>query len=384
VAMSERERDDYDRAHDSTAARTITVVPRPEPESSNEDAGRSEETAGQQRAETLMLSKVTPRALQWFWKSRIPRGAITMHDGDPDLGKSITWIDIAARCSRTAGEFPDREPCGGPKKTLLLSAEDPVETVIRPRFDAAGGDPEKVILLRSVRRCHNDAPDLFSLSEDLEILEEVVKRLRPDLVVIDPITAYLGAANSWKDQEVRRVLAPLAALAEKYDFAVILIRHLNKATKVESILYRGGGSIGIIGAARSGLLSAKDPDDSERRLLATYKHNLARGAETLAYRIVPSPDNPDIPIVQWLGSDARSAEQINAAAGETFEQKSARGDARGFLRELLADGPITAADVEAEAKKAGIASRTLARACTDLKVVKKKMGFQMGWTWSLP
>jgi hypothetical protein len=341
------------------------------------------ETASPPRAETLRLSKVESRELRWFWKSRIPRGAITMHDGDPDLGKSITWIDMAARCSRAAGEFPDGEPCDGPKTTLLLSAEDPVETVIRPRFDAAGGDPEKVVLLRSVRRRRDDAPDLFSLSSDLGILEEVVQQLRPDMIVIDPITAYLGAVNSWKDQEVRRVLAPLAALAEKYDSAVILIRHLNKATKVESVLYRGGGSIGIIGAARSGLLSAKDPDDPERRLLATYKHNLARGAETLAYRTVPSPDNPAVPIVEWLGSDARSAEQINAAAGETYEQKSTRGDARGFLKEVLADGPMPAEDVYADAKKAGITRMTLKRASADLKIVKAKQGFQGAWSWSL-
>jgi len=336
-------------------------------------------------AKTVQLSEVVPRKIGWLWKGRIPRATITQLDGDPDLAKSTIVLDLAARISR-GREFPDGQPCeGDPMTTLLLSAEDPAETVIRPRFDAAGGDPEMVTLLQSVRRKPGDAPDLFALATDIAILEETARKIaRLALIAIDPLTAYLGAVNSWKDQEVRRVLAPLAALAERLDIAVLLIRHLNKATKLESVLYRGGGSIGIIGAARSGLLAAKDPDDPERRLLATYKHNLARGAETLAYRTIPSPRDPEVPLIEWLGADPRSAEQINAAGAESFEEKTARGDARHFLKELLANEPLTAEAVYTEAKKIGIAVKTIKRASADLGVKKAKTGFRTGWTWSLP
>jgi hypothetical protein len=356
------------------------------------DGGIPKTESGQQRAQTRRLSEVKARPLSWFWKNRSPRGAATMHDGDPDLAKSLGWIDIAARASHAAGKFPDGEPCKGPLQTLLLSAEDAAETVLRPRYDAAGGDPDRVVLLESVRRKRKDAkptdeleaPDLFSLTQDLEILEEVLRRERFDLLIVDPVSAYLGDVNSFKDSEVRRVLAPLAALAVKFDLAVVLIRHLNKMANVQNVLYRGGGSIGFVGAARSGLFSAKDPDDPERRLLATYKHNLCRGAETLAYRPVPSKGNSEIPIIEWLGTDPRSAQEINAAAGESFEQKSARGDARGFLKELLAEGPVDAEVVYAEAGKSGIAKRTLARASAELKVAKVKTGFEKGWVWKLP
>ncbi len=39
-------------------------------------------------------------SLRWLWQGRIPLGAITMLDGDPELGKSLITIDLAARATR--------------------------------------------------------------------------------------------------------------------------------------------------------------------------------------------------------------------------------------------------------------------------------------------
>ena len=52
---------------------------------------------------------------------------------------------------------------------------------------------------------------------------------------------------------------------------VVVIRHLNK-TGGANPLYRGGGSIGIIGAARAAMIVAPDPEDAEfwAATLGTY------------------------------------------------------------------------------------------------------------------
>jgi hypothetical protein len=63
-----------------------------------------------------------------------------------------------------------------------------------------------------------------------------------------------------------------------------VIRHLNKAAGGNA-LYRGGGSIGIVGAARSGLLIAKHPEDDGRRVLASIKSNLAAPAPSLVFSL---------------------------------------------------------------------------------------------------
>ena len=60
--------------------------------------------------------------------------------------------------------------------------------------------------------------------------------------------AYLPyGTDSHKAQDIRRVLSRLAALADRTGCTVLLLRHLNKA-KGGDPLYRGGGSIGIVGA----------------------------------------------------------------------------------------------------------------------------------------
>jgi AAA domain-containing protein len=43
---------------------------------------------------------VTTRPVEWYWEGRIPKGKLTLLDGDPDLGKSVVTMDIAARGAR--------------------------------------------------------------------------------------------------------------------------------------------------------------------------------------------------------------------------------------------------------------------------------------------
>ncbi len=207
------------------------------------------------------------------------------------------------------------------------------------------------------------------------------------MVVIDPVTAYLGKVDSFKDSSVRDSLGPVVDLAARLEFALVVIRHLNKNVSYSDVLYRGGGSIGFIAAARSGLMAIADPDDEEgaRLLLTHYKCNVARKAPTLAYRVDSSPRDPDLPIIEWLGTDPRSARQLHEAGKESPEERGARGTARGFLKEMLADGEKPAEDVLGEAKRANIAKRTLDRAATGLKVQRRKEGFSPGaWHWRLP
>src|SRR5215212_11438172 len=94
----------------------------------------------------IMLSEVQAETVEWLWERRIPLGKITVLDSDPDNGKSVLTTDLAARA--TTGRamphgFRKRQPAG----VVILSAEDGAGDTIRPRFDAAGGDPAKVVLL---------------------------------------------------------------------------------------------------------------------------------------------------------------------------------------------------------------------------------------------
>ncbi len=101
--------------------------------------------------------------------------------------------------------------------------------------------------------------------------------------------AYLaGDVNAHRDQDIRRALHVLSGLAERPGCCVIVLRHLNKSGGGNA-LYRGGGSIGIIGAARAGFMCGRDPDDETgaRRVFANIKMNIAPEPPSLAYWLVP-------------------------------------------------------------------------------------------------
>jgi hypothetical protein len=74
------------------------------------------------------------------------------------------------------------------------------------------------------------------------------------------LVAFLARGhNENSNQGVRRAFHSLKGLAERTGVAIVAVRHLNKS-KTTNPLYRGG-TIGIIGAARCGLLLVPDPND---------------------------------------------------------------------------------------------------------------------------
>ena len=137
-------------------------------------------------------------------------------------------------------------------------------------------EPTRRAILALATVPDGDGHDRFlSIPEDIPLIEKGIERVGARLVVLDPLMAFLsGDTNSHRDQDIRRALAPLAGLAERTGACVLVVRHLNKAPG-NNPLYRGGGSIGIIGAARMAFVVGKDPQDENRRVLASTKNNLA-------------------------------------------------------------------------------------------------------------
>ena len=205
-----------------------------------------------------------------------------------------------------------------------------------------------------------------SIPDDIPDIEAALIATGAVLLVIDPLMAFLGGkVNSHHDQDVRRALAPLAEMADRLRVAVLVIRHLNKSSGGPAI-YRGGGSIGLAGAARIVLAVGNDPEDQVAGFyFASVKSNLSAPPPSLAYQLVEERGTVRI---DWLtGTSTLTAGQLLAAPVDD-DDRSALGDACDFLREELADGPIPAKELEERARKARHAPKTLARARTTLKV----------------
>jgi hypothetical protein len=335
-----------------------------------------------ERRDGVVLADVQPQAVRWLWPSRIPLGKLTVLDGDPGLGKSLITLDLAARIT-TGRPMPDgaRSDLHDPRGVVLLTAEDDLADTVRPRLDAMGADVTRILALPTVRGA--EGGEAMPTIADLAAIEAAVRWVDAALVIIDPLMAYIpDRRDSHRDQDVRRAMAPLAKVAADLGVAFLVIRHLNKQGGGNPI-YRGGGSIGIIGAVRSGLLVAPDPDDSEgrRRILVPTKANLSAPAPALAYTI-EAVDG--VVRIAWHGPTGHTAAALLAV--QNGEERPAIEEAATFLRDLLSDGRKPATEIKAAARQAGIAERTLDRARLRIGATTRREGFGPGatWFWSLP
>ncbi len=326
----------------------------------------------------IRLSTVRPERVTFLWDGRIPLGKLSVLDGDPGLGKSTLTGDLSARVSRGA-VMPDGTGGGVPGGVVLISGEDGLADTIVPRLIAAGADLERIVALSTCPDEEGGHP--FVLPDDLSWLEQAIAEVDATLVVIDPLMAFLSdQTNSHRDQHIRRVLARVHTLAESTGAAVLVVRHLNKTTGGPAI-YRGGGSIGIIGAARSGLLVARDPDDDDRRVLASVKSNLCIPPASLSFHL-ESTEHGAARVV-WDGVSAHKADML-LALPTSDQDRTERDEAKDFLRQLLTDGAVPATEAQTLARAAGISEATLRRARQELGVSLSRDGFQGRSLWSLP
>lgn len=333
-----------------------------------------------------LLSDVTATCIEWLWGGYIPLGKITVGDGDPGLGKTMLYAaDLAARVTN-GDAMPDGSPGvpGGAGVIIFTAEDDPADT-LQPRFVAAGGDLSKVMVVTTIQRPDPDTGELMDRLpsfNDLAFIERKIMRVKAKLVIFDPFIAFLPSTiNSFRDQDVRSALAPLSRLAQKSGAAFVLIRHLNKGN-FGNALYRGGGSIGIIGAARSGLLVVKDPDDENVRIFGSTKSNLGKPMPSWKYRIAETEAGS--PVIHWEGQSERSASDLLNAAGDR-DTTSKLEAACDLLRNVLKDGAHTEEHLKDQAKAQGISLATLRRAKKVLGVESEKVGVgKMGyWLWTL-
>ena len=341
-------------------------------------------------AESILLFDVKPEPVTWIWPGYLPAGKLVVFDGDPALGKSTMALDIAARITQ-GHTMPDgtKSECE-PGGVVILSAEDSPADTIRPRFEAAGGDLSKARILTGVKTTDKNGNSVLlpPTIEEIPAIRETVQMIDARLVVIDPLMAHLsGETNSNRDQDIRSALSPLAKLADETGVAIIIIRHLNKTRSENSPKYRGGGSIGIIGAARVGLMVL---EHQGKKVLTNPKNNLAKEAPTLGYDIegVCIGEVWTSHIV-WEGTIAESAGDILFAQSTGERQKKPKLEAAiAFLAEILAEGPVSRVEIGRLAEKKGISDAAVTRAKTwydnesDSPIRATKIGKTGPWTWA--
>jgi archaellum biogenesis ATPase FlaH len=327
------------------------------------------------------IEDIEATPIDWLWRERIAKGKLTLVAGHPGLGKSQLTASMVAIVSH-GKLWPDGALCNQ-GAVIILSAEDDVSDTIRPRLEAAGADLSKVFIIDSVKarsfNLKSDVPTLAKMLNDLR-----VKGISVSLLIIDPLSSYLGNIDSNNNPEVRALLTPLIELAAKYQIAIIGINHLNKSSNINALM-RVSNSVAFVAAARAVYLVAQDDEDENKRLFLPIKNNIGNDKTGLSFQIESQalPNGIETSKVVWNNEIIlKNANDI--LADQSPVDKDALTEAIDFLRDLLADSPKTVGKIQEESKNAGHSWATIRRAKKSLKIKAKKIGMKGGWVWELP
>lgn len=329
---------------------------------------------------SIRLSELSEQPVSWLWKNRLPSGAITILDGDPGTGKSMLAVDIAARVT-SGTPFPGETHRNTPANVIFLSSEDSITQTLIPRLRAAGANLARVVTIPYIPEFPGQ--QTFSrIPKDLEMLGTVIDQEQAKLVIFDVLVSYIPAElSTQRDQDVRLALSPLSMLANRTGVSCLATRHLNKNSGAQAI-YRGGGSIAIVGAARCSMLLGRDPANPDTRVLAVVKSNLGIIPPSLNMTIVTENG---VARAEWLGESSQTPDSLLAASTpESKSETSALSEAVDFLKQLLADGPAKVEDIKNDCRQNLISTKTMYRAKSELSIKSYRVGFGSSpWWWEL-
>jgi hypothetical protein len=313
--------------------------------------------------ELQRISDIAVEPVQMLTAPYIALGKIAILQGDPQTGKTHIALAIAAALT-TGTPMPWEEVPYGVCDIIFQSMEDGYADTIRPRLEMLGADCDRVHVINEEKRP-------LTLTDGR--LEQAIARANAKLLIIDPLSAYMGTELCGGG--VRSIMTQFALMLGRTNCAALLISHLNK--KGGKSQYRGLGSIDITAIARSVLTVGKLPFDEDMRAFVHSKSNLAPNGDSQAFGF------DDVSSFTWLGSCEISVDELlEGKQVKPADTETALDAAMSFLREELKNGALPSTQVIRDANAAGISERTLKRAKQSLGVRSVKISG--GWLWSIP
>jgi putative DNA primase/helicase len=326
---------------------------------------------------------IKPMAIDWLWPGWLPAGKLTILAGAAGTGKTTLALGLGAVIT-TAGRWPDGAASTKKGNVLVWSSEDVADDTLVPRLIASGADLTRCHFIEGIVQHGESVP--FDPSQDIPELHRAVERIGgAALLIIDPIVSAV-AGDMHRANDVRRSLQAVVDFAEAHSCAVIGITHFAKGGAGKAPQDRVIGSQAFGALARMVLVTAKE-EGSARRVLARAKSNIAPDDGGVAYSLDLVAIEGGIAATRaaWEGVIEGTAREIlGAVEYDETDVGGERQDAEQFLRDLLADGPLSTKQIKIDASGAGYSWRTIERAKRDLGIEASKAGMKDGWQWFLP
>lgn len=274
--------------------------------------------------------------------------------------------------------------CGN---VLIWSSEDAIDDTLKPRLVAARADTDRCFFIGDVISERGEKLP-FDPARDIPKLDEAIQQIGSiDLLIIDPIVSMV-AGDAHRANEVRRSVQPLVDFAERHNCAIIGITHFAKGSTGRTLIDRFIGSQAFVAVARMAWAVVREKDTG-RCVLVRAKSNI--GPIDGGFEYYPEQtileNGIETSCIEWGETlDGTPEEIIEQIESLDEERRSALDEAKTFLQDLLANGPLEAKQVEAAARVSSQSWGTVRRAQSALNIKPEKgEGIYAGrWYWYLP
>lgn len=228
------------------------------------------------------LNEVIEKPTEWLITNYIPKNEVTILCGDGGVGKGFVASAIVSAIS--SGEqvvFESEEEYSKqsrkPQKVLFISSEEDISKVTKRKMLKQGTLIQKNIYVLGAENEYT-----YKVKIGSKELEKLIHDIKPQLVIIDPIQAFLPPNTNMSDKTTMRdYMGGLKALAVKEDTTFIVLAHTNKRESYGR--QRVGDSAEIWDASRSVFILGRIDDNT--RYMSQEKNNLAKTQPTTLYEI---------------------------------------------------------------------------------------------------
>lgn len=322
------------------------------------------------------LAEFEKKERDWLIPGYIPKGCVTLLCADGGIGKTTLWCDTLAALTAGTSTIFDKAleipfQTGVEHTVMYFSKEDPTEEVLKGRLQSAGAKEENI-------RCFGlDDPRLNKIWYGSLLLDKLVEKYKPDIVVFDTLQSFLpDGVEMSKRKDMREALEPLNALGAKYKTSFLMIMHTNKSNA--SGRQRMADSSDIWDLGRSALMAGRTKDENIC-YLSHEKSNYSKLQKTILFSLTNDG-------IKFEGTSRRKDRDYMADSIAAPAPTPKMDEARDFILENVEDG-MEVSELEKMAKAAGIAQETIRNARAALKkdnrIKIKPMGFGKEKKWRL-